>query len=88
MTPLHVMIMIHYYASNRAYAWHSPEHRRSEAVREYTAQLRELGYLRRYTVGEYESRWGSAPNVAVDDRAQYVATDAGKSYVGRLCAVT
>jgi len=39
MTPLHIQIMLHYYARVTPYAEHEPEHRYSPAVKEYTQQL-------------------------------------------------
>jgi hypothetical protein len=71
MTPLHILIAIHYYTSPGNYAEGTP-HCRSSATREYTQHLIDAGLLR------------PTPG---NERGDYEATDACKVWIDALCAV-
>ena len=45
MTPLHILIGIHYLCRPCPYAEHEPEHANSPAVRDYTQDLVRAGLL-------------------------------------------
>lgn len=71
MTPLHIQIMLHYYACYSPYAEHDTNHRYSEATTRYTQQLVKMDMIEPVP-GEPEL---------------YRATARGKVYVERLTGI-
>lgn len=71
MTPLHIQLMLHYYAIDEPYAKGDPAHANSDAVRKYRAFL----------IGENMICPSSSSG------SGYEATDRGRAYVEALCAV-
>lgn len=47
VTPLHLNILLHYYAKSEPYAVEKPNHARSEATLQYTSELVSLGLMER-----------------------------------------
>lgn len=54
VTPLHIQMMLHYYAIATPYAVHEPEHASSPAVQKYRYQLYKWGLLE---PNDSESGW-------------------------------
>lgn len=50
-TPLHLQILLHYHCSPEEYAKDDERHRTSEAVKEYTDDLRKLDLIERSVDG-------------------------------------
>lgn len=74
MTPLHIMLMIHYSVNVKEYALEEPSHRRSQSVQDYRAELVAMGLL--------------TPVTQTDpDKAQYAATETGRQYIDDLKTV-
>lgn len=45
MTPLHIQLLLHFYAIAEPYAKHDPQHAESSAVRDYTENLVMMGLI-------------------------------------------
>lgn len=71
MTPLHIQIMLWYYARPTPYAEHEPEHANSEATKEYTEDL---------------INWGMLETLSLQSGVPQ-STSKGDTYVEYLCRV-
>ena len=81
MTPLHILIGIHYAARPAPYGESEPEHRYSRAVRAYTADLVRAGLL---TPREPD---GDGVPEHIRNTAEYAATDGLRMWVDALMDV-
>ena len=81
MTPLHILIAIHYHCHPYPYAEDEPEHRYSEMTRRYTEQLVAAGLL--------VPREPDGEDVPEDRRntAEYEPTQGCHMYVDALCTI-
>lgn len=81
MTPLHILIGIHYATRLCPYAENDPEHRYSRAVRDYTAALVRAGML--------IPRTPDGPEVSehVRNTAEYAPSDGLRMWVDVLADV-
>lgn len=68
-TPLHIQMLLHYYAIAEPYAIRDFAHANSDAVRRFREQLITWGYLR----------------VSDECDSGYRPTAAGTSYIARIC---
>ncbi len=74
MTPLHLMILLHYYGSAEEYARRDPEHANSDAVVRFKLDLEGWGLLEAVTTGDATS-------------ARWRTTDRGNAHVEKLKAL-
>lgn len=81
MTPLHILIGIHYHSRPVPYAWDRPEERFSKAVRAYTEDLVRAGLL---TPREPD---GDDVPEHIRNTAAYAATDGLRMWVDALTDV-
>jgi hypothetical protein len=70
MTPLHIQLLLHFYAIAEPYAKHDPQHAESSAVRDYTENLVMMGLI-------YPDRISPSG---------YRATECGEAFIKRLLA--
>lgn len=69
ITPLHIQLMLHYYAIAAPYAEHDPAHANSVATRDYTDEL---------IMWDCIAKDNNSPS-------GYRATNKGHAWVDRLC---
>ena len=81
MTPLHILIGIHYYSRPIPYAWDRPEERYSKAVRAYTEDLVRAGLLTRREPD------GDDVSEHIRNTAEYAATEGLRMWVDALTDV-
>jgi hypothetical protein len=94
MTPLHIMMLLHYYAVAEPYSIRNDKHRFSSAVRDYRLDLYRRGLIQPITddgsryvvVDEPRAKVFAEFDPAVrNDHGHYGATAKGKALVDKLC---